>query len=233
MSEGQSNFALPGSTPSFYFLLLQVLGLLGEKTRQPSSAKPGGNHHRRASSRQHLRVSLRIRRQVTVGAGSPPARVVKSTRWAVPTPAPAALTGCISCDRELGEIEQHSLPGVTVPVRWGRKRQWPWAPRCSPSLREAAPPGRTQEGPGGQAATCRSPQLDPAHLTHATQVFRPLARDSKPVGRQAACSLPEAATRAPGSPGSAAQDDISPRLSEGLRCPGMQEGPRGGGRPGS
>lgn len=72
VSEGQSNFALPGSTPSFYFLLLQVLGLLGEKTRQPSSAKPGGNHHRGASSRRHLRVSQRIQRQVTVGPGVHP-----------------------------------------------------------------------------------------------------------------------------------------------------------------
>lgn len=69
VSEGQSNFAQPGSTPSFYFTLPQVLGLLAEKTRQPSSARRGVNQHRGASRRRHLRVSLRIGRQVRVGPG--------------------------------------------------------------------------------------------------------------------------------------------------------------------
>lgn len=66
---------LSGSTPSFYFLLLQVLGLLGEKTQQPSSAKPGVNNDHGASSRRHLRVSLRTRRQVRVGPGVHPPKL--------------------------------------------------------------------------------------------------------------------------------------------------------------
>lgn len=92
------------------------------------------------------------------------------------------------------------------------------------------------EGPGpsgqlppllGSPAGQRSP--DPL------QVPSLLARGGRLGCQQAASSFPEAVTRAPGSPGGTARDDISARLSEGLRWPGMQEGPApgGGGRPGS
>lgn len=178
------------------------------------------------------RVSLRSRRESSGSGWESSHGDAKSTRWEVQQPVPGDRPAEPAVPGSLGESVALA-PGVPVPRGgWGRKSgpghlvltvprggspsrehagRIRWA-GCSPPRPPALLPTAGPRSPD----PCRFPVLWPE-------------TPNLPAGRRLAHFREQ--PPGPGCPGRAAPDDISACLREGLRRPGMQEGPRGGGRP--